>query len=181
MNSVQTARVAKAQWFLGTATAFMAQLEKELIAFEKRCRRLGVKPAVRLNGTSDILWERKVVGYQGRLIPKFPDIQFYDYTKIPSRMYADDIPANYDLTYSRGEETPDILVHSIVPEGRNVAVVFKGPELPSEYLGYPVINGDLHDLRFTDPKGVIVGLIAKGPAKNDTSGFVVDAVNIELR
>jgi hypothetical protein len=56
----------------------------------------------------------------------------------------------------------------------NAAVVFQ--TLPDTFLGLQVINGDEHDLRHLDPKGVIVGLLPKGrKAKRDTSGFVVRA------
>ena len=41
----------------------------------------------------------------------------------------------------------------------------------------PVINGDKTDMRFKDPVGVIVGLKAKGKARKDTSGFVIDVDN----
>jgi hypothetical protein len=45
--------------------------------------------------------------------------------------------------------------------------------LPQTYLGKQVVDGDATDLRFLDPRGVIVGLKAKGKGKQDTSGFVV--------
>ena len=88
-------------------------------------------------------------------------------------MLSEDLPSNYSLTYSRSEESTDTDCLFLTGNNQNVAVVFRGPELPSEYLGIPVIDGDKSDLRFTDPKGVIVGLLAKGKAKKDTSGFVV--------
>jgi hypothetical protein len=44
--------------------------------------------------------------------------------------------------------------------------------MPETYQGLPVYNGDESDLRFTDPKGVVVGLYAKGKAKKDSTGFV---------
>ena len=44
--------------------------------------------------------------------------------------------------------------------------------MPEIYEGLSVFNGDDSDLRFLDPKGVVVGLYAKGKAKKDTSGFV---------
>ena len=59
--------------------------------------------------------------------------------------------------------------------GMNYAVVFKNKLLPVGYEGYPVINGDSTDLRFLDPKGVVVGLYAKGRAKKSDSGFAVAA------
>jgi hypothetical protein len=66
-------------------------------------------------------------------------------------------------------------VYRALAEGMNVATVFgikKTLPMPETYNGRPVFNGDESDLRFLDPKGVIVGLYAKGKAKKDTSGFV---------
>ena len=104
---------------------------------------------------------------------EFPDVQFYDYTKLPKPELR--IRPNYALTFSYSghnlPDAPDALAHGV-----NVAVVFavrKGFELPETWNGYRVIDGDLHDLRFLDPKGVVVGLRAKGRAKKQTSAFVV--------
>ena len=83
------------------------------------------------------------------------------------------LPSNYHLTYSRSEETPDTLVKSLCASGGNVAVVFR-KKLPSEWLGIEVIDGDDSDLRFEDGIGKIVGLVEKGKAKDDETGFVVD-------
>lgn len=164
-DKVKQARIRKADWFVKDRDAFIKQLDHELLMFSSYARRKGLKPAVRLNGTTDIQWERYLD------MTKYPEIQFYDYTKwSPSERKA---PANYRLTYSRGENTGDVMVSSYVSQGHNVAVVFR-KGLPKEYLGIPVINGDEDDMRFLDPKGVIVGLTAKGDAKKDTSGFVVD-------
>jgi hypothetical protein len=44
--------------------------------------------------------------------------------------------------------------------------------MPETYMGRTVFNGEDSDLRFLDPKNVVVGLYAKGKAKKDTSGFV---------
>ena len=57
----------------------------------------------------------------------------------------------------------------------NLAVVFRDKDkIPATFLGRPVINGDADDLRFLDPEGVVVALYAKGKAKHDQSGFVID-------
>jgi hypothetical protein len=110
----------------------------------------------------------------------YPHIQFYDYTKLPKahRRTTD----NYHLTFSRSEEN-DEHVKEALANGINVAVVFNvkpSEDLPTEYMGHKVINGDEHDLRFLDEqdggKPVIVGLRAKGPAKkleNGANNFVV--------
>lgn len=167
MSMIQKARRRKTNWFLMDREGFMEQLEKELFAFVKRCYKLEVKPAVRLNGTSDINW--------GKLLDMslFPSVQFYDYTK--SLYYVQkQQPSNYHLTLSRSEEdTTATLLKKL--KYANVAIVFSG-KFPKTYLGYPVVNGDKDDLRFADSSPdvrVIVGLSAKGKAKKDTSGFVV--------
>jgi hypothetical protein len=124
-------------------------------------------PAIRVNGTSD---QPKIAMKYAR---EFPHVQFYDYTKLP-KPYRRQLP-NYHLTFSRSEENEadclDALAHHV-----NVAVVFdtkKGQPLPQEFFGRTVVDGDLHDLRFLDPKDVVIGLRAKGRAiKDTTSGFV---------
>ena len=111
------------------------------------------------------------------MLERFDNVQFYDYTKSVKRARqhaSGQMPSNYHLTFSRSENTPDDLVIELVQSGQNVAVVFD--EVPDTWLGLPVINGDEHDLRFIDPVGVIVGLVAKGQAKKDTAGFVVRLV-----
>ena len=109
------------------------------------------------------------------LFTDFPNILFWDYTKISKRM-DDKLPENYHLTFSQAENNrDDALGHTRT--GKSVAVVFrvkKGMPLPESYHGRPVIDGDGHDLRFIDPRGVVVGLRAKGRAFHDTTGFVVD-------
>lgn len=169
MTSTQKARVRKTREFFTQKEAFMAQLEKDIEALIRKADREDLQPAVRLNGTADIPWERVRYGEDRRTIfEAFPEIQFYDYTKRPRR----EPPANYDLTFSLAESNEAEALLAIL-NGMNVAVVFRDG-LPETYLGLPVINGDETDVRFYDPKGVVVGLKAKGKARRDTSGFVKD-------
>ena len=161
MSNVQKSRLAKTRFYLDDRPAFMAQLRKEIKAFEKKCKKDGFKPAVRLNGTSDIRWETTGI------MDEFPDIQFYDYTKIPNRK---NLPANYSLTWSYSGANERYV--EMRPDSYNWAVVFRDG-LPSTFKGRKVIDGDETDLRFLDPKGVVVGLKAKGKARKDQSGFVV--------
>jgi hypothetical protein len=139
-----------------------------LILFKKYCGEANLKPFVRLNGTSDISWEKYSI-FTSHL-----DIQFYDYTKVHNRKITN--LTNYHLTYSRSEESTDKDLTKALDNGMNVAVVFN-KSLPETYristYDIPVINGDLNDLRAKDPKRVVVGLVAKGDAKTDKSGFVV--------
>ena len=162
-NVIQQARIRKTKMFFENREQFLADLESDIRAGIKQAQKQGLTPAFRLNGTSDISWEKYGI------IEKFPEVQFYDYTKIRGRKVSH-LP-NYHLTFSRadGNEMDARLASSA---GMNVAVVFK-KELPDTYFGKKVINGDDTDLRFLDEKNVIVGLKAKGKAKKDTSGFVV--------
>lgn len=178
MSSVQKGRARKTQWFADDRFGFMGQLVKDCESFAKHCLKSDVTPCVRLNGTSDIRWELIPVYRNGTRFPNifaaFQDIQFYDYTKIANRKVSH-IP-NYNLTWSYSGANPDYAAMSKTAKekGLNIAVVFRDKAIPNTFLELPVINGDKDDLRFLDPKGVVVGLYAKGKAKKDDSGFVVD-------
>ena len=169
MHSVQDARVKKTRRFFEDRDGFLSQLYKEIKSSIKSATKKELKSCFRLNLTSDILWERLVV-------EKFPQVQFYDYTKHLKRFvrYVEGkLPSNYHLTFSRDETTPDTLVKSLCASGGNVAVVFR-KKLPKTWLGIEVIDGDDSDLRFEDDIGKIVGLVEKGKAKDDDTGFVVE-------
>jgi hypothetical protein len=178
-NATQAARVWRTRFLFEDRQGFLRQLHKEITAFVKRVEREGLTPVVRLNGTSDIRWEAGAFHLDGRSIfEHFPTIRFYDYTKLSNRK---NLPANYSVTFSYADGNHDKAVAALA-NGLNVAAVFRSPEARDAYrdnggfLGVPVIDGDDSDLRFLDPKGVVVGLYAKGQAKRDTSGFVVDYV-----
>lgn len=170
-SNVQAARIAKTKWYFEDRPAFMAQLVTEVRAFIRKAIKLGLIPVVRLNGTSDIPWERVPVEDQPNIMSLFPTVQFYDYTKRSNRR---DLPANYHLTFSLAEDN-DSRASAAARNGANIAVVFRNDKFPATYMGMPVVDGDADDLRFLDGRGVVVGLKAKGPAKKDVSGFVRDA------
>ena len=86
-----------------------------------------------------------------------------------------ELPSNYHLTFSRSEHNWSF-VSMVLKMGGNVAVVFRN-QLPKTWKGYEVVNGDENDLRFLDKQGVVVGLIEKGLAKKDETGFVQEGVN----
>jgi hypothetical protein len=174
MNSVQKGRARKAQWFVKDRNGFMAQLVKDLTRFQNYCERRDLNPAIRLNGTTDIRWELIKVNGQ-TIFDLFPNITFYDYTKIANRR---NLPNNYHLTFSYSATNATYLkqVDIAKANGLNIAVVFRNKEnIPSEFIGLPTIDGDKTDLRFLDPKQSIVALYAKGKARKENSGFVVDA------
>ena len=160
-NMIQQARIRKTQYFFADRENFLKDLEADIRKGIKQAARLGLTPVFRLNGTSDLSWEKYGI------FEKFPGVQFYDYTKVLGRKVAH-LP-NYHLTFSAADGN-DADVARAIEQGMNVAAVFDS--LPETYMGRPVINADDTDLRFLDPKGVVAGLKAKGRAKRDTSGFV---------
>lgn len=176
MNSVQKGRLRKAALFNNDTQSFMMELAKDIRALIRKADREGFIPLVRLNGTSDIRWEVKHFRLDGKLVTifeAFPSLQFYDYTKISNRK---NIPENYDLTYSySGVAGYQRYVSIAVENHMRVAVVFRDRErIPAVFLDMECIDGDDSDLRHLDPSGVVVALYAKGRAKKDISGFVVN-------
>lgn len=175
-NVIQEARKRKTRMFFENRTEFMRLLVADIELAIKQSKKLGLIPVFRLNGTSDLSWEKYEVIRNGityeNIFAAFSDIQFYDYTKILGRRGVS--IANYSLTFSAADGN-DADVLGAIRQGYNVAVVFglkKTEAMPEAYLNRPVFNGDDSDLRFLDPKGVVVGLYAKGKAKKDTTGFV---------
>ena len=178
-SSVQLARLAKTEWFFNDRESFMAELIDSVFALIRQAMRQDLTPLVRLNGTSDIRWESIPVTYEGVTYPNimalFPDVQFYDYTKLANRK---NVPNNYDLTFSySGALAYQKYVNQAVAAGMRIAVVFRTvADIPKTFLGLKVIPGDNSDIRHVEPKNRIVALYAKGPARYDTGPFVVDTI-----
>jgi hypothetical protein len=192
----------KKTWFIAKEMPFViSNMIKYLTKLKAEAAERGNKLVLRLNGTSDLHWEDMRDENGNTLIDYFPDIIFYDYTKIAPRLGK--TPDNYHLTFSRSE-TNNKQAIQLLEKGFNVAVVFGPgkvfnrekleypngkPLLPVIWNGYKVINGDGHDLRFLEQqpknnKGLVIGLIAKGAATFESyssvqkkfigiSGFVV--------
>ena len=169
--SIRVSRIAKTVAFMQQRKAFFSMLRAELAAAVRLGERKGFTPAVRLNVLSDLHWERIAPW----LFTEFPTVQFYDYTKHHERMLRwceGKLPRNYHLTFSRSETNHEDCLR-VLAAGGNVAVVFSSKRQPVIWEGHTVVNGDETDLRFADPRGVVVGLYAKGTAAWDESGFVV--------
>jgi len=179
-DAVQAARVRRTKWFFADRAGFMLQLRYEINKARGYATKRGYKLAIRLNATSDIAWHRVPVMGAANIMELFPDVQFYDYTKVAKRLTKETLPANYHVTFSLSE-APDSEREAceVLASGHNVAVVFRNRAvveslLGTGYFGAVVIDGDQTDLRFLDPANSVVGLYAKGKAKADTSGFVRD-------
>ncbi len=160
MNSVARARLWKATLYIGNRNLWRELLYAEARLHIARAEAVGALPAIRPDGASDTAEGQK-------LAREFPELQVYDYTKNPGKARSTTLPANYDVTYSFHERT-DMLgsdwVNETVRRGTNVAVVFdtaKGEPLPDTWRGMPVLDGDIHDERYWDPPGHIVGLRLK--------------------
>jgi hypothetical protein len=167
-NMIQKARIRKTLSFFADREQFMKDLAKDIRKGIKQASKLGLTPVFRLNGTSDLSFEKYEVEGAKNIFALFPNVQFYDYTKVLGRKVAD--IKNYHLTFSAADGN-DADVNKAIAQGMNVTVVFD--KIPAEYKGKAVFNADETDLRFLDPKGVVLGLKAKGRAKKDTTGFVV--------
>jgi hypothetical protein len=171
-SNVQQSRINKSKYWGYNRQAFYIQLANELLTIHDKAMKKDLKIAIRLNGTSDIDHLYLLERYSGInfLDPFYSNLLFYDYTKNPNHIsrYKN---TSYKITFSRSEAN-EAEAKQILKNGGNVAVVFSD-ELPQFWNGFPVINGDLTDLRYFDPSNVVVGLKAKGDAKKDKSGFVV--------
>jgi hypothetical protein len=191
LNTVQIARLIRSAYFHLQREAFWAQLIKEIKALVRKAARLGLKPAARLNGTTDIKWESTPVTQYGvriasNIFELFEDVQFYDYSKWPyAKRPNSSLPANYHLTFSRSESNGDDITENLA-HGRNVTVVFgifanSSEPMPTMWQGVPVIDGNVSDIRFQDPTGVVVGLKykdSKGSSRAATkAGRLAEAVD----
>jgi len=163
-NVIQRARIRKTKMFFEARDAFMLALEQDINKGIRQAKRLGLKPVFRLNGTSDLSWEKYGI------IEKFPQVQFYDYTKVLGRKIAH-LP-NYHLTFSAADGN-DADVARALSAGMNVTVVY-------DRIPEGVYSADEDDLRFLDPAVGIIGLKAKGRAKKDTSGFVKRTIMMKV-
>lgn len=176
MSNVQKGRIRKTELFRDNRHEFMMQLAADIFSLIRKAKKEKMELCVRLNGTSDIKWENIGFTYNGvwyeNIMQLFPNVQFYDYTKMTGR---NNLPMNYDITFSySGVSSFQKQNQKAIDNGMRIAVVFRDKDIPNSFKGIPVINGDESDLRYKDPKGCIVGLYAKGKARKDNSGFVVD-------
>ena len=177
-TKVQIARINKTNFFFEDRELFMARLVKDIYFLIRKAKIAGLTPLVRLNGTSDIRFESIALTVDGieykNIFAVFPDIQFYDYTKDVNRDVSE--IKNYDVTFSySGVLAYQKYVNLALKKGMRIAVVFRSIDvIPAKFLGRDVVSGDNSDIRHLDPVNSIVALYAKGPAKKDQTGFVVD-------
>lgn len=182
MTTTQNARIRKTHEALAMGLRSFAtiHLVHEIAAHERAAKKISMRPLVRLNGTTDIPWERVTMPGGYNLMQLFSRVTFADYTKHPTRVLTN-TQTNYHLILSRSENNETTCLEHL-KLGHRVAIVFstpKGKRLPRHWYGFPVHDGDLHDAHFLWPKASVIGLRAKGRAKTTTTrsyleqGFVV--------
>ena len=178
VNRINESRIAKTQMFFEDHEFFVRWVIKEIENAKIKADKLGFKFSVRINNTSDIspeMFNIKIDGGRKNILELFPDVQFYDYSKVSSRSRLMNKYTNYDLTYSFNGMNWD-MCEKMLNNGVRVAVVFD--QLPDEFRGFKVINGDLSDMRYYDPKNVIVGLhYKKTRSKPDDSNTFIIKMN----
>lgn len=169
--SINQARQARTDYWHNEQERFLIQLSRELENFSRLCAKQRVQGVVRLNVMSDVSWEDYDVPQS------FPELQFYDYTKKARRFHGQRQPDNYRLMFSySGAKHYQSQVQSFLKSYSDapMAVVFRNKNFPWTFMGREVINGDNSDWVNVNHRGVVVGLVAKGPAKTNTNGFVVE-------
>ncbi len=177
-DNVRDGRKEKTEFYLSNRIAFLDKLVSEISKLENKYKDSEFNLAIRLNGTTDISFEKQITSNGKTIFDTFPNIQFYDYTKNYTR-FKKALPSNYHLTFSRSENNEEIAL-DLLSKGVNVSVVFD--KVPTTYKGFEVVNGDEDDLTYLKPKGVIIGLrykkvTTKGGGRINKeameSGFVV--------
>ncbi len=163
MSNAVNARAERTRLYFEENELFIMQLKGEIAGLLAKAKKQGKRLAIRLNGTSDIDWTN--------VYKSFPMVQFYEYTKRPYLASVLLDLENVHITLSKHEKMSWEKVQTVLNQGINVAVVFD--KVPETFKGIPVVNGDLHDRRFEDTKGMLVGLKGKGNIKSDTTGFMV--------
>lgn len=161
-DNVRQARQARTNLLFDRRDEFLNILRADIKSVIRKARKLGKTPAVRLNGGSDLDWTE--------IYSEFTEVQFWEYTKRPDLALKLNKLPNVQATYSHNEHTTNRITGIMLANGINIAMVFdlwsrKGGDLPANVGSVPVIDGDVHDLRFLDPKGVIVGLRLKSITK----------------
>lgn len=183
-NTIMSSRLLKTWLFFANREYFMQFLINEIESAINKSTKHGKKLSVRLNGTSDLMVEQFKINDKN-IIQMFPNIEFYDYTKIYKKVEKNNYP-NYHLTFSFSGDNMNECWKAL-ENGYQVAVPFligENEDLPQTFMGYEVCDADKDDLRFLDSKQ-IAGLRIKRPKSKENenlaieSGFFVDPKQYE--
>jgi len=172
---IMESRIKKTRLFHSNPTYFISWVAEEIRRARTKAQKDGYAFSVRLNGTSDIDYTQILVDGKN-IFELFPDVTFYDYTKVPERF--NNKPDNYHLTLSyTGRNWRECA--NMLKKGYNVAAVFnvgKNAPLPEFHKGYEVIDGDITDLRVGEKSGVIIGLRWKDIGNKDLNHEIKNSI-----
>jgi hypothetical protein len=164
---ITNARIKKTDLFFDEREFFSQWCVAEITRYKKYAEKKGMEFSIRLNGTSDINPETIKVNGKN-ILQLFPDVQFYDYTKVFNRIRLTEKYPNYNLTYSYSGDNW-LNCEIALMQNVNVSAVFE--QVPATFRGFKVVNGDESDVRYKDEKGVIVGLKYKKTSNDKTIDF----------
>lgn len=165
-------------WYLMRYDYFVLQLKADIDKAERKAVKTGIPALFRLNGTSDIDFSD--------IIAERPRSQFYDYTKILSRVRKNTLD-NYDLTFSASMYSVQskAALKKAVQSRYKIAVAYNTKGLQSDNIQVPndAVSFDTTDLRPLDASGTIGVLKRKGSnkvqrASEGYQSFFVTADNV---
>jgi hypothetical protein len=171
-TNIQNSRILKTRLFFANKPLFMKLMTIEINRAINKAKRENMEFSIRLNCTSDI--SPLAFNMNGKnILELYPNVSFYDYTKVKAHWRVAEKYHNYYITFSRdGSAENEKECLEWLAKGNNVAVVFgvaKSSELPKKWKGYEVLVGDDYDYRVWDKLQVgkqVVGLVYK-VTKND--------------
>jgi hypothetical protein len=180
-KSIMQARIEKTKRLFDSRDDFLTQLVGEIARAHKKAEEQNLQLALRLNVFSDLDWraKRHSAGWSVfDWLDELPGVVAYDYTKVTRRAVREletDSRTKWNIVYSRSERNERECL-DYLNRGGKVSVVFdcRKHELPTSWNGFPVVDGDVHDLHFLHAAGTVVGLAAKGTARGAAGGFVVE-------
>ena len=192
LDSTQLARLNKTNYYLADKIGFINQLHKEVKNFDKLAKRNGKTYAIRFNGTSDVDFIADIKNIcKVNVLTEYTNIKFYDYTKIIGRIRKYQ-GQNYSLTFSRDEANHDHAMEAL-SLGYPISAVFEngifddnGKQIITNFLGYPVVDGDkADDIMVHNSGAYVLGLKFKGTKKDKfqgvASGFVISAFELSKK
>ena len=151
--SVIKSRKAKSEYFVNDTDTFIKQLIREIKNQEKRALKKNKKPVVRLNGFTDIDYEKFGI------FKLFPNVQFYDYSADYERVLNNNNP-NLHYTFSyKGNNLKECI--ELLKKDISIAVIDITENQFFNSYDVNHINGDTHDFRFLDKSNSIVWLSEK--------------------
>lgn len=150
-SDINLARILKTRLFFANREVFMRLVVHEINNAMKRAKIIGHFFSVRLNCTSDISPTAFVLDGKN-ILQMFPNVSFYDYTKVPKRLELLDKYPNYDLTWSiDGSWKNKVVGLKFLERGGRVAVVYDDDkDMPKAWYGYKTEDGDRSDYRPQD-------------------------------